>query len=82
MESITGHPQFSKSSMDFDLAVVHLSSEFIEGPNAKAIELACQAPPAGAKVTITGFGFTQPDATTPAEHLQIANRMEVSFERF
>jgi len=67
------HPNYNSNSLNNDIAVLILSSEFIPDKNAKTIEiLRSSDPKPGSTVTVSGWGKTASNGNV-AEDLQVAN---------
>jgi trypsin len=55
---ISRHASYSSSTIDYDVAVLTLASNFSPGTNAAVVTLASSAPASGAAAIVSGFGRT------------------------
>jgi len=60
VSSATAHPQYNPNTIDYDYAVLRLSSSFVFDNNVKSIALASQEPTSGSCVN-SGWGNTRGD---------------------
>uniref|UniRef100_H2ZD77 Peptidase S1 domain-containing protein n=1 Tax=Ciona savignyi TaxID=51511 RepID=H2ZD77_CIOSA len=57
-QKFTAHPQYNSATIDFDYAVIKLSSAAILGENVNTIKLAAQNKEYSGTATLSGWGYT------------------------
>ena len=70
------HPSYSSNTIDYDVAILQLSSAFTPGTNAAVISLASSAPATGSGVIVTGWGRLSGGGSLPTQ-LQKADQLKI-----
>jgi len=72
------HPNYNETSIENDIALLHLSSPLNYNSKVQPIALATVNPPAGSSVTLTGWGYTSHPGIILPINLQQINLQTIS----